>query len=105
MRGAAPITARMLTAACPQTSTVSPAASRLPNGSLQRCAMSSPAYANSAYAPMATARLGLDVLGFQLGADARVVRRWQIGAPDHTQWQLGAFIGATWESKDRRPRY
>jgi hypothetical protein len=57
------------------------------------------------YAPFACARVGLDVLGFQLGADARVARRWQIGAPDHTQWQIGAFIGRTWESKDRRPRY
>jgi hypothetical protein len=57
------------------------------------------------YAPLACARVGADVFGLQLGADARIVRRWQIGAPDHTQWQLGAFLGATWESKDRRPRY
>jgi hypothetical protein len=57
------------------------------------------------YAPFACARLGADVLGFQLGADARVVRRWQIGAPDHTQWQLGAFVGGTWESTHRGPRY
>lgn len=57
------------------------------------------------YAPLACARVGADVLGLQLGADARIVRRWQIGAPDHTQWQLGAFIGGTWESKDRGPRY
>ncbi len=57
------------------------------------------------YAPFACARVGGDVLGLQLGADARVVRRWQFGAPDHTQWQLGAFVGMTWESKDRRPRY
>ena len=46
--GAMPITAQMLTAAWPQTSTVRPAASRLPNGSRQRTAMSSPAYAKSA---------------------------------------------------------
>jgi hypothetical protein len=32
--GASPITAARLIAACPQTSAVSPAASRLPNGSL-----------------------------------------------------------------------
>jgi hypothetical protein len=57
------------------------------------------------YAPFASVRLGTDVLGAQLGADARVVRRWQIGAPDHTQWQLGVFAGWTWESKDRSARY
>ena len=56
------------------------------------------------YAPFASARVGADVLGIQLGADARIVRRWQIGAPDHTQWQLGAFIGGTWEPEDRRAR-
>jgi hypothetical protein len=33
----------MFTAACPQISTVSPVASRFPNGSLQRSAMSKPA--------------------------------------------------------------
>jgi hypothetical protein len=54
------------------------------------------------YAPFACARVGTDVLGIQLGADARIVRRWQIGAPDHTQWQLGAFIGGTWESKESK---
>jgi len=43
VRGALPITAKMLIAACPQTSTVSPVASRFPNGSLQRIAMSNPA--------------------------------------------------------------
>lgn len=57
------------------------------------------------YAPLACARVGADVFGFQLGADARIVRRWQIGAPDHTQWQLGVFIGKTWGSKYRGPRY
>jgi len=57
------------------------------------------------YQPFASARLGFDVFGVQLGADARVVRRWQIGAPDHTQWQVGAFAGMTWEGKDRGPRY
>src|SRR5262249_18260066 len=57
------------------------------------------------WAPFAPARLGADVRGFQLGADARIVRRWQFGAPDHTQWQLGVFVGYTQESKDRRPRY
>ncbi len=57
------------------------------------------------YAPFACARVGGDVFGIQLGADARITRRWQIGAPDHTQWQLGVFAGGTWESKHRGPRY
>ena len=57
------------------------------------------------YAPFASARVGGDVLGIQLGADARIARRWQIGAPDHTQWQIGVFAGGTWESKHRGPRY
>jgi hypothetical protein len=51
------------------------------------------------WAPLAMARLGADVFGFQVGADARVGRRWQFGAPDHTRWQLGIFIGRTWESR------
>ena len=38
VNGAAPITARMFTAAWPHTRTVKPAASRFPNGSLQRSA-------------------------------------------------------------------
>jgi len=37
------MTASMLIAAWPQISTVSPVASRFPNGSLQRIAMSKPA--------------------------------------------------------------
>jgi hypothetical protein len=41
--GATAITAAMLIAACPQTRIVRPAASRLPNGSLQRSATPSPA--------------------------------------------------------------
>jgi hypothetical protein len=57
------------------------------------------------YTPFACARVGGDVFGIQLGADARIGRRWLIGAPDHTQWQLGVFAGGTWESKHRGPRY
>lgn len=57
------------------------------------------------YAPFACARVGGDVLGIQIGADARITRRWQFGAPDHTQWQLGVLAGWTWESKHRGPRY
>jgi hypothetical protein len=55
------------------------------------------------YAPFASLRVCADVLGFQLGADARITRRWQIGAPDHTQWQLGAFAGWTWEATPGQP--
>ena len=40
--GAMPSTAARLIAACPQTSVVRPAASRLPNGSRQRSAMRKP---------------------------------------------------------------
>ena len=46
--GATPITAAMLIAAWPETSTVRPAASRFPKGSRQRSAMLNPAYANVA---------------------------------------------------------
>jgi hypothetical protein len=47
------------------------------------------------WAPFACASLGLDVYGARLGVDARVVRRWQIGAPDFTQWQLAIYAGYT----------
>jgi len=45
--GAAPTTAAMLIAACPQTRAVMPAASRFANGSLQAIAIRVPAYANA----------------------------------------------------------
>ena len=45
--GAMPTQAAMLIAACPQTSAVIPAASRLPNGSLHVIASRRPAYANA----------------------------------------------------------
>ena len=53
-------------------------------------------------APLALANLGLDVHGFTVLADARVSRRWQIGAADHTQWTFGVTIGATLESRHNR---
>ncbi len=57
-------------------------------------------------APFATARLGLDISGFEIAADARLGYRWQFGAPDHTRWQLGIAIGHTWSmSKVQRPIY
>lgn len=54
------------------------------------------------WAPFATASAGLDVHGFRLGVDGRVVRRWQLGADDFTQWQLAIFAGRTWGTPDRR---
>jgi hypothetical protein len=47
------------------------------------------------YAPLAAAKLGVDVFGFQVGADARLGYRWQFGADDHTRWQLGIFAAKT----------
>lgn len=47
------------------------------------------------YAPFALAKLGLDLYGVQIGADARIGYRWQIGADDHTRWQLGIYAGYT----------
>jgi hypothetical protein len=52
--GATPITAARLISAWPHTRVVSPAASRLPNGSLQRSAIRIPVYAKTANAPMTT---------------------------------------------------
>ena len=52
--GAIPSTAARLTAACPQTSVVTPAASRLPNGSRQRSATRKPAQAKTANAAITT---------------------------------------------------
>lgn len=51
-------------------------------------------------APLAVANLGLDIHGITAMFDARVSRRWQFGADDHTQWMLSVMIGATLE-----PRY
>jgi|JI6StandDraft_1071083.scaffolds.fasta_scaffold39359_2 hypothetical protein len=55
------------------------------------------------YQPLAGARVVLDLAGFYAGADARVTRRWQIGADDHTQWQASLVFGHTWETKLREP--
>ena len=57
------------------------------------------------FAPFAMARVGADVKGWQMGLDARVGYRWQVGADDHTRWQLGAYVGKTWEPPARRPLY
>ena len=47
------------------------------------------------WAPFACANVGLDLYGARVGVDARVVRRWQLGAPDFTQWQLAIYAGYT----------
>ncbi|MDQ3336201.1 MAG: hypothetical protein M4D80_13615 [Myxococcota bacterium] len=47
------------------------------------------------WAPFALAKLGVDVHGVQVGADARIGYRWQIGADDHARWQLGIYAGYT----------
>jgi hypothetical protein len=56
------------------------------------------------YAPFALARVGFDIDGFQVGADARVGYRWQIGADDHTRWQVGFFIAKTMPQKPKMLR-
>lgn len=58
------------------------------------------------WAPFALAKLGLDVFGMQLGADARIGYRWQIGADDHARWQLGIYAGYTMHGGPRnKPIY
>lgn len=47
------------------------------------------------YAPFAVAKLGFDIDGYQIGADARIGYHWQFGADDHTRWQLGFYIAKT----------
>jgi hypothetical protein len=44
---------------------------------------------------------GLDVASFTLLADARVTRRWQLGADDHTQLAVTLSVGYALE---RLPR-
>ena len=57
------------------------------------------------FAPFGVARLGADVGGFQVGVDGRVGYHWQIGAEDRSRWELGAFIGKTWEPVSKKPVY
>jgi hypothetical protein len=56
------------------------------------------------YAPFALANASIDLDGWRIGADARVERRWQIGAVDHTQYQLTFHIGHNFEAGERKPR-
>jgi len=58
------------------------------------------------WAPFAMARFGADVLGYQVGADARYGYRWQFGADDHARWQLGVYVAKTFGSARRtQPMY
>ena len=56
------------------------------------------------FAPLALLNAGIDVRGWTLAADARVLRRWQIGAPDHTQWMFALMFGGTLEAKQPASR-
>jgi hypothetical protein len=57
------------------------------------------------YAPFALANLAIDIDGWRIGADARVERRWQISADDHTQYQLGINLGRSWDEARPPPRF
>lgn len=57
------------------------------------------------YAPFAMAKLGFDIRGIQMGWDARINYRWQLGADDHTRWQLGFYVAYSAEtSKQNRKK-
>ena len=55
------------------------------------------------YAPLAGVRVATDWDGWSLGVDGRVERRWQIGADDHTQWQLGVTASYLWQRRLKEP--
>jgi hypothetical protein len=52
------------------------------------------------FAPLVSATAGLDIAHVTLLADARVVRRWQFGADDYTQWMFTLGIGYTFETRE-----
>ncbi|MEZ4403260.1 MAG: hypothetical protein R3B06_24760 [Kofleriaceae bacterium] len=54
-------------------------------------------------APVGGVAVAVEVAGWHAGVDARVTRRWQLGAPDHTQWQAALSIGRTFEAPLDRP--
>ena len=58
------------------------------------------------YAPFGAATLGLDFGSFRILADARAIERWQWGAPDRPQLQLGFTLSQilTTSYNRRRPR-
>lgn len=57
------------------------------------------------YAPFGSLNLGLEVASFRLLADARAIYRWQWGAPDRGQVQVGLTFVQFFESPIKnRPR-
>jgi hypothetical protein len=57
------------------------------------------------YAPFGAATMGLDFGGFRLLADGRAIERWQWGAPDRPQLQVGLTLSQVLETtQHRRPR-
>ncbi|MBK7579636.1 MAG: hypothetical protein IPI67_05445 [Myxococcales bacterium] len=60
------------------------------------------------YAPFASARLGIELGGTRLLADARALYRWQWGAPDRAQLQVGLsmvhFIERPLSAPKRSPK-
>ena len=55
------------------------------------------------YQPLAGLTAMVEIAGWHAGVDGRVTRRWQIGAPDHTQWTGTFFVGRTWETPLTEP--
>jgi hypothetical protein len=53
-------------------------------------------------APHALGRLTIDLGGVELGADARIGYRWLHGAPNQGRWQVGFFIGGSFEGPPPR---
>jgi len=56
------------------------------------------------YAPFASACLGVEIGGFRLLGDFRATHRWQWGADDRGQIQLGVTMSQFLESPGRAPR-
>ncbi len=56
------------------------------------------------FGPIAMATVGLDVWGVRVGVDVRATRRWQFGADDFTQLQLGISVGYTYGRSARAVR-
>lgn len=55
------------------------------------------------YAPFVTACLGVELGGFRLLGDVRAIHRWQWGAPDRGQLQVGLTMSQFLESPGRPP--
>jgi hypothetical protein len=52
------------------------------------------------FAPIALGQISIDTGdGWHLGVDARVGYRWQLGADDHTRYQLGITLGRSWDPR------